>query len=125
MSKETESKRQPPNVIARLMGLDGLPPQQPLHFSETYRQWTAQFQECKDDLLGSPPWRLDDKDGHFVFAIGENLTTRCKFALIIFKYCLHFFVVFSPSRILVPYPLIPDSGILANNLGLAEIISAS
>ncbi|THG12360.1 hypothetical protein TEA_001022 [Camellia sinensis var. sinensis] len=26
MSKETESKRQPPSVIARLMGLDGLPP---------------------------------------------------------------------------------------------------
>ncbi|CAL5340673.1 unnamed protein product [Camellia sinensis] len=31
MSKETESKRRPPSVIARLMGLDGLPPQQPLH----------------------------------------------------------------------------------------------
>ncbi|KAF5953797.1 hypothetical protein HYC85_006653 [Camellia sinensis] len=27
-------------------------------------------------LNGSPPWRPDDKDGHFVFAIGENLTTR-------------------------------------------------
>ncbi|CAK9139794.1 unnamed protein product, partial [Ilex paraguariensis] len=25
---------------------------------------------------GSPPWRPDDKDGHFVFAIGENLTPR-------------------------------------------------
>ncbi|KAF2282631.1 hypothetical protein GH714_011924 [Hevea brasiliensis] len=23
---------------------------------------------------GSPPWRPDDKDGHYVFAIGENLT---------------------------------------------------
>ncbi|CAL5401644.1 unnamed protein product [Camellia sinensis] len=31
MSKEMESKRQPPSVIARLMGLDRLPPQQPLH----------------------------------------------------------------------------------------------
>ncbi|CAL5350497.1 unnamed protein product [Camellia sinensis] len=36
----------PPNVIARLMGLDGLPSQQSLHrqhkgFSKTYRQWTA------------------------------------------------------------------------------------
>ncbi|CAL5387210.1 unnamed protein product [Camellia sinensis] len=36
----------PSNVNARLMGLDGLPPQQPLHrphngFSETYRQWIA------------------------------------------------------------------------------------
>jgi dual-specificity kinase len=26
----------------------------------------------------SPPWRSDDKDGHYVFAIGENLTPRCK-----------------------------------------------
>lgn len=25
---------------------------------------------------GSPPWRLDDKDGHYVFAVGENLTSR-------------------------------------------------
>ncbi|XP_028097734.1 serine/threonine-protein kinase AFC1-like [Camellia sinensis] len=25
---------------------------------------------------GCPPWRPDDKDGHYVFAIGENLTTR-------------------------------------------------
>lgn len=27
----------------------------------------------------SPPWRPDDKDGHYVFGIGENLTPRCKF----------------------------------------------
>ncbi|CAA3023326.1 serine threonine- kinase AFC1 isoform X1 [Olea europaea subsp. europaea] len=25
---------------------------------------------------GSPPWRSDDKDGHYAFAIGENLTSR-------------------------------------------------
>ncbi|KAL6507966.1 CAAX prenyl protease 1 [Orobanche gracilis] len=25
---------------------------------------------------GSPPWRPDDKDGHYVFVIGENLTLR-------------------------------------------------
>ncbi|XP_043715240.1 serine/threonine-protein kinase AFC1 isoform X1 [Telopea speciosissima] len=25
---------------------------------------------------GSPPWRNDDKDGHYVFAIGENLIPR-------------------------------------------------
>ncbi|XP_022767476.1 uncharacterized protein LOC111311906 isoform X2 [Durio zibethinus] len=31
MSKENESRRRPPSVIARLMGLDGLPPQQPGH----------------------------------------------------------------------------------------------
>ncbi|CAL0306782.1 unnamed protein product [Lupinus luteus] len=27
---------------------------------------------------GSPPWREDDKDGHFMFAIGDNLTSRYK-----------------------------------------------
>ncbi|XP_028067155.1 uncharacterized protein LOC114269962 [Camellia sinensis] len=53
MSKETVSKRRPPSVIARLMGLDGLPPQQPLHrqhkgFSETYRQWTASLSSQRD-----------------------------------------------------------------------------
>ncbi|KAI3677103.1 hypothetical protein L1987_86723 [Smallanthus sonchifolius] len=25
---------------------------------------------------GSPPWRPDDKEGHFIFAIGENITPR-------------------------------------------------
>ncbi|CAN1312917.1 Serine/threonine-protein kinase AFC2 [Linum perenne] len=25
---------------------------------------------------GSPPWRVDDKDGHYMFALGENLTSR-------------------------------------------------
>lgn len=25
---------------------------------------------------GSPPWRPDDKDGHYAFAVGENLTPR-------------------------------------------------
>ncbi|GFZ11051.1 hypothetical protein Acr_22g0004490 [Actinidia rufa] len=46
MSKETQSNRRPPSVIARLMGLDGLPLQQPLHsqhkgLSETYQQRNA------------------------------------------------------------------------------------
>ncbi|KAK1289366.1 Serine/threonine-protein kinase AFC2 [Acorus calamus] len=27
---------------------------------------------------GSPPWRDDDKDRHYVFALGENLTSRYK-----------------------------------------------
>jgi dual-specificity kinase len=27
---------------------------------------------------GSPPWRSDDKDGHYMFEIGENLTSRYK-----------------------------------------------
>ncbi|CAL5419615.1 unnamed protein product [Camellia sinensis] len=43
----------PPNGIARLMGLDGLPPQQPLHrqhkgYSEIYRQWTASVSSQRD-----------------------------------------------------------------------------
>ncbi|CAL5350521.1 unnamed protein product [Camellia sinensis] len=43
----------PPNVIAKWMGLDGLPPQHPLHrqhkgFSETYRQWTASVSSQRD-----------------------------------------------------------------------------
>lgn len=28
---------------------------------------------------GSPPWRDDDKDGHYMFALGENLTPQCKY----------------------------------------------
>uniref|UniRef100_A0A0A0K7H3 Uncharacterized protein n=1 Tax=Cucumis sativus TaxID=3659 RepID=A0A0A0K7H3_CUCSA len=28
--------------------------------------------------VGSPPWRPDNKDGHYVFSIGECLTPRCK-----------------------------------------------
>lgn len=28
---------------------------------------------------GSPPWRDDDKDGHYMFELGENLTLRCNF----------------------------------------------
>ncbi|CAN1275060.1 Serine/threonine-protein kinase AFC1 [Linum perenne] len=29
----------------------------------------------------SPPWRPDDKDGHYVFAIGDSLTPRCKLSI--------------------------------------------
>lgn len=25
---------------------------------------------------GSPPWRDDDKDGHYMFELGDNLTSR-------------------------------------------------
>ncbi|KAI5665091.1 hypothetical protein M9H77_24414 [Catharanthus roseus] len=28
--------------------------------------------------IGSPPWRGDDKDGHYLFELGENLTSRYK-----------------------------------------------
>ncbi|KAF5730898.1 putative serine/threonine-protein kinase [Tripterygium wilfordii] len=30
------------------------------------------------DRNGSPPWREDDKDGHYMFAVGDNLTSRYK-----------------------------------------------
>lgn len=29
----------------------------------------------------SPPWTGDDKDGHYMFALGENLTPRCNMTL--------------------------------------------
>ncbi|KAG8649224.1 hypothetical protein MANES_08G075400v8 [Manihot esculenta] len=32
---------------------------------------------------GSPPWRPDDKDGHYVFSIGENLTPRWTFGQVL------------------------------------------
>ena len=30
---------------------------------------------------GSPPWRDDNKDGHYVFELGENITSRCNYTL--------------------------------------------
>lgn len=41
----------------------------------------------------SPPWRDDDKDGHYMFALGDNLTPRCKYIL-------------PPSKGLSPYSLV-------------------
>lgn len=29
--------------------------------------------------FSSPPLREDDKDGRYVFAVGENLTSRCNY----------------------------------------------
>lgn len=47
---------------------------------------------------GSPPWRDDDKDGHYMFAVGENLTSRCNYTL--------------PSlRYLYSYMLWPNTGL--------------
>lgn len=52
MTKETESKRRSPSVIAKLMGLDGLPPQQPVHkqqkrSSENYAQRTTSVENAQ------------------------------------------------------------------------------
>lgn len=44
----------------------------------------------------SPPWREDDKDGHYMFAVGENLTSRCNYlftnilSFMLFQYSLFF-----------------------------------
>jgi dual-specificity kinase len=32
--------------------------------------------------VASPPWREDDKDGHFQFDLGENITPRCNHPLL-------------------------------------------
>lgn len=29
--------------------------------------------------IDSPPMREDDKDGHYTFVVGENLTSRCNY----------------------------------------------
>ena len=44
---------------------------------------------------GSPPRRDDDKDGHYMFELGENLTSRCNFTLpssktFMFVICVNF-----------------------------------
>lgn len=41
---------------------------------------------------GSPPWREDDKDGHYMFSLGENLTSRCNYILPSLKH-LHFLIM--------------------------------
>jgi len=44
---------------------------------------------------GSPSWRDDDKDGHYMFALGENLTSRCNYTFTIIKkftFMLHYIV---------------------------------
>ncbi|XP_031248678.1 uncharacterized protein LOC116106458 [Pistacia vera] len=52
MSRETQSKRRSPSVIARLMGLDGLPPQQSTHKQqkrsmENYQMRTASVERAQ------------------------------------------------------------------------------
>ncbi|KAF5747541.1 hypothetical protein HS088_TW05G00264 [Tripterygium wilfordii] len=51
MSRVLESKRRSPSVIARLMGLDGLPPQQSTHKqnspAETYQRRTASVERAR------------------------------------------------------------------------------
>ncbi|XP_043702088.1 uncharacterized protein LOC122652418 isoform X2 [Telopea speciosissima] len=66
LSQDMESKQRPPSVIARLMGLDALPPQQPVHkqpkiFSENYLQKTASI-ENKPSYESRPSRKKQDKE---------------------------------------------------------------
>ncbi|KAM0949412.1 hypothetical protein DsansV1_C05g0052161 [Dioscorea sansibarensis] len=61
MSKETESKRRPPNVVAKLMGLDGLPVQQPsltnqgnLYEDYSY-EGSVQYSQEEENIYFSSP----------------------------------------------------------------------
>ncbi|KAH6559449.1 hypothetical protein KP509_1Z008500 [Ceratopteris richardii] len=38
----------------------------------------ASMNACGTTRAQSPPWREDDKDGHYVFELGENITPRYK-----------------------------------------------
>lgn len=39
---------------------------------------------------GSPPWREDDKDGHYMFEIGDNITSRCNYLCHIESYYFYY-----------------------------------
>uniref|UniRef100_A0A2P2LFD0 dual-specificity kinase n=2 Tax=Rhizophora mucronata TaxID=61149 RepID=A0A2P2LFD0_RHIMU len=63
---------QPPKVFPGLycgqdFGLGGVP---------NYAYPNAFYGDVRLPRHGSPPWRPDDKDGHYVFVVGENLTPR-------------------------------------------------
>ncbi|KAK9148907.1 hypothetical protein Scep_007664 [Stephania cephalantha] len=43
---------------------------------------------AKEDLArpSSPPLRVDDREGHYVFNVGENLTPRCKYWILLSEF---------------------------------------
>lgn len=46
--------------------------------SEATLDHTCSLKYAKDlHQHASPPWREDDKDGHYKFEVGEDLTSRC------------------------------------------------
>ncbi|RVW39813.1 hypothetical protein CK203_074657 [Vitis vinifera] len=61
MSKEAEPKKRSPSVIARLMGLDGLPPQQPIHKQQKKKKNSKEQEEFKDvfEVLVAPKGESD------------------------------------------------------------------
>ncbi|KAL9266274.1 Serine/threonine-protein kinase AFC2-like protein [Drosera capensis] len=49
----------------------------------SFGQWRVNMEHSSHFMKGlvhkgSPPWRDDDKDGHYMFGLGENLTPRYK-----------------------------------------------
>ena len=57
---------------------------------------------------GPPQWRDDDKDGHFMFALGENLTSHCNYTCRCFTFinsvycaCLQYLICGSIFIILI------------------------
>eukprot|EP00252_Welwitschia_mirabilis_P008503 TRINITY_DN2039_c0_g1_i1.p1 TRINITY_DN2039_c0_g1~~TRINITY_DN2039_c0_g1_i1.p1 ORF type:complete len:400 (+),score=43.34 TRINITY_DN2039_c0_g1_i1:406-1605(+) len=48
------------------------------HHSHNYCSSSSLYSKRITARNASPPWRDDDKDGHYVFALGENLTPRYK-----------------------------------------------
>ncbi|KAJ4979739.1 hypothetical protein NE237_010519 [Protea cynaroides] len=84
MSNDMEPKRRPPSVIAKLMGLDAQPPQQPVRkqpkiFSENYLQKTASiaFQE-KNPSRESRSLRNKHKKGHIEFKNAYEVSETSK-----------------------------------------------
>ncbi|XP_074574879.1 serine/threonine-protein kinase AFC1-like [Curcuma longa] len=47
-----------------------------MHTANTTNQFWQSFYHTGVPRYVSPPWRGDDKDGHYIFSVGENLTPR-------------------------------------------------
>jgi hypothetical protein len=48
---------------------------------------------------GSPPRRDDDREGHYVFNLGENLSPRCPFYFPYFRFMLINFAACSVAAV--------------------------
>ncbi|PIA38881.1 hypothetical protein AQUCO_02700231v1 [Aquilegia coerulea] len=85
LSREMETRRRPPSVIARLMGLDALPPQQPIKkqhkkFSENYQKKTASigYLDKRSSYEGRSSRRSNSQPEEFkdVFEVVESSTSN-------------------------------------------------
>ncbi|KAF5207175.1 putative methyl-coenzyme M reductase II subunit gamma [Thalictrum thalictroides] len=85
LSREMETRRRPPSVIARLMGLDALPPQQPIKrqqkkFSENYQKKTASigYLDKRSSYEGRSSRRSNSQPEEFkdVFEVSESSMSK-------------------------------------------------